>query len=69
MFEKPSFLDIARLVVALIAILGGGSMLFWLPDRIDPSAVFSVIMLVIGYYFGATSEQVAQRRKEALKRE
>lgn len=65
--EAPTFLDVARFLVALIAVFGGGGMLFFLPDRIDPAAIIGVITLVLGYYFGATSEQAVQRRIEASK--
>lgn len=64
MFNGLQFLDVARFLVALIAIIGGGVMLFFLPDRIDPAAIIGVITLVLGYYFGATSEQSAMRRSD-----
>lgn len=67
MVGNLQFLDVARFLVALIAVIGGGLMLFWLPDRIDPAAIIGVITLVLGYYFGATSEQSAQRRQDAQK--
>lgn len=67
--EPPTFMEVAQIAIALLAVIGGGAMLFFLPDRIDPAAIIGVITLVLGYYFGATSERVAQRRLDAQRRQ
>lgn len=51
--KDVTFLDGARLVIALIVIVGGGFMVY--QGRATAETIYTVIGVVLGFYFGSTS--------------
>ena len=58
----PEFIDLARFVLALVVVLGGGSLLVWGRGAVNSDAIIGILALVLGYYFGMASERAAVQR-------
>lgn len=59
----PSFSDIARLVVAIIVLVGAGVLLVMPTHPISAEALVGVVAVIIGYYFGVATTQTAVARR------
>lgn len=62
--NTPSFTDIARLIIAVILIVGAGWMLAQPTSKVSVEALVGLVSLVVGYYFGvATTLRASSRSK------
>ncbi len=57
--KDVTLLDAARFVLALIVIVGGGFMVY--QGRATAETVYTVIGVVLGYYFGTTGTAALTR--------